>query len=118
MHNQYNPQGITVPANQSVLGQCDSKGNLLVALSSSGTSITASGLIKTGAGRVNKIIVSATNAGTIKLWDNTAASGTVLLDTMTLPAAGTSIDLGGIAFSTGLFATIAGTSATVTVTYN
>lgn len=123
MHNQYNPQGITLAPSQNANSQCDANGNLLVAVVSSSpasvinaTSISASGLIKTGAGHVFNVIVSASTSGTLTLWDNTSAAGTKILDTFPLTA-GATVQLGGVKFSTGLFATIGGT-ATITVTYN
>lgn len=69
--------------------------------------ITASAAIKTGFGRIIGMYVNSTSAGTVKLWDNTAGSGTVINNTMT-PAVGYH-NLGDAAFSTGLFATIGGT---------
>lgn len=70
--------------------------------------VTASGLIKTGAGRIKGIFVASASSGTIKLWQNTAGSGTVLVNTFSV-AAGTWYSLGDMAFSTGLFITIGGT---------
>lgn len=76
------------------------------------TSTNASALVKTGQGVCGGVVVSSSTAGTVKLWDNTAASGTVLVDTMSV-SAGTSIRF-DIAFATGLYVTIGGT-ATVSV---
>lgn len=74
---------------------------------------TASALIKTGQGTLVGMYVNSTNAGTIKLWDNTSAAGTVINNTIT-PAIGYH-DLGNCAFSTGLYATIGGTALDVTL---
>lgn len=71
------------------------------------TNKTSSALIKTGAGTLVGMYVNSTSAGTIKLWDNTAGSGTVINNTIT-PAIGYH-NLGNTAFTTGLYATIGGT---------
>jgi len=71
------------------------------------TNVTASALVKTGAGRLVGMYVNSTTAGTIKFWDNTSAATTVINNTIT-PAVGYH-DLGDVAFTTGLYATIGGT---------
>ena len=68
---------------------------------------TASGLIKTGSGRLVGMYVNSTTAGTVKLWDNTSAAGTVMFNTIT-PAIGFH-SFGNTAFNTGLFLTTGGT---------
>lgn len=77
--------------------------------------VTASAAIKTGEGVVVGMYVNSTNAGTVKLYDNTAASGTVINNTIT-PAIGYH-DLGKAAFATGLYAEIGGTALDVTFYY-
>lgn len=77
--------------------------------------ITATATVKTGEGVLVGMYVNSTNAGTVKLYDNTAASGTVVNNTIT-PAIGYH-DLGNAAFSTGLHAVIAGTALDVTFYY-
>ena len=58
--------------------------------SKSTPSIAASAVVVSGVGVLTGFFVSAASATpTIKLWDSTAASGTVLIDTFT-PVAGTS----------------------------
>lgn len=69
--------------------------------------LTASALVKTGFGVLVGMYVNSTTAGTIKFWDNTGASGTVINNTIT-PAVGYH-PLGLANFRTGLFATIGGT---------
>lgn len=69
--------------------------------------LSASAVVKTGFGKLAGMYVNSTSAGTIKFWDNTAASGTVINNTIT-PAIGYH-NLGDIAFTTGLYATIGGT---------
>lgn len=78
--------------------------------------LTASALVKTGQGVVKGIIVASHSAGTVKLWDNTSAATTVLVDTMTLAASERFIPLYDTAFRTGLYVTIGGT-ANITVVY-
>lgn len=79
--------------------------------------LTASALIKTGSGRVQGIVINSHTAGTLKLWDNTAGSGTVLTNTMTFAVGERFIPLLGATFGTGLYATIGGT-ADVTILFN
>jgi hypothetical protein len=74
---------------------------------SSYTNLTASGLIKTGSGRLKGFFVASTTSGTIKLWDNTSAATTTIINTFT-PSAGF-YPLPDIEFSTGCFATLANT---------
>jgi hypothetical protein len=69
--------------------------------------LTASSLVHTGFGRLVGMYVNSTTSGTIKFYDNTAASGTVINNTIT-PAVGYH-NLGEAAFSTGLYASIGGT---------
>lgn len=76
------------------------------------TNFSASSLIKTGQGVVYGFVVNSHTNGTLKLWDNTAGSTTVLLNTITF-AAGSGIVVAlpvGIQFGVGLYATIGGTA--------
>lgn len=70
--------------------------------------LSASALVKTGAGRLLGLICASSSSGTVKIWDNTSAATTVLLNTMSLTA-GTFYPVPG-AFSTGLYVTIGGTA--------
>lgn len=71
--------------------------------------MTASTLVLNGAGKLVGIWVSAASATpTIKVWDNTAASGTVLLNTFT-PVAGTMYNFPHARVGTGIYVTISGT---------
>lgn len=74
------------------------------------TNGTASALIKSGGGDFHGFVVNSHSSGTLKFWDNTAGSGTVLLNTITL-AAGPSVWVlpGPISFGTGLYVTVGGT---------
>lgn len=78
--------------------------------------LTASGLVKTGYGCVEGIIIASHTGGTLKLWDNTAGSGTVLVNTITFNVGEHFIDLFDTPFSTGCYATIGGT-ADITIVY-
>lgn len=79
--------------------------------------ISATGTVKDGAGRLTSLTVSSTSSGTIKIYDNTAASGTVLLETLT-PAAAAHFYWGdeGLATSNGIHVVIANTLV-VTIGY-
>ena len=74
---------------------------------------TADALIKTGSGTYGGMIVitDATNACTVKVYDNTAASGTAILPTMTCPGDSSTSGVNtcvlsniNLGFSTGLYA--------------
>lgn len=78
--------------------------------------MSASTLVKTGAGQIYGVIVNSHTSGTLKLWDNTAGSGTVLCNTMTFAVGERFIPLLGATFGTGLYATISGT-ADITILY-
>lgn len=76
------------------------------------TNLSASAAVKASAGTLYGIVVNSHTNGTLKLWDNTAGSGTVIFNTLTF-AAGSGILLSfptGISFNTGLYATIGGTA--------
>jgi hypothetical protein len=80
------------------------------------TNTAASALIKTGAGQAYGIVINSHTSGTLKLWDNTAASGTVICETMSFAVGERFIPLLGATFGTGLYATIGGT-ANITILY-
>lgn len=87
------------------------------------TNISASALIKTGAGQLMGIVVNSCAAGaTIKIWDNTSAATTVLLNTITFTAAvnqgPTIIALPATKFTTGCYVTIAVGAMDATVLWN
>lgn len=82
------------------------------------TNTAASALIKTGAGRVFGVIVNSHTNGTLKLWDNTSAATTVLVETYTFTAGSGVVTFpAAVRFTTGLYATIGGT-ANVTIIWN
>lgn len=72
--------------------------------------LTASALVKTGSGTVTGVVINSHTSGTLKLWNNTAGSGTVLFNTITFAVGERWIPLFGANFTTGLFATIGGTA--------
>lgn len=77
--------------------------------------LTTTGLVYTGPSTVAAVIVSSHTAGTLKLWDNTAGSGTVLVDTFTFPAGSGVYWLFGVKATKGIFATVGGTLAATLV---
>lgn len=118
MQGQYNPITITLASNRTSLAQLTQQGDVKVSASSLYVSTTASVLIKTGPGNLVGMTVASHTTGTVKFWDNTSAAVTTLVDTMTLSATDRSVDFFGAKFNTGLFITIAGAAATITVYYN
>ncbi len=94
----------------------DTNDSITVYPKASDTNTAASALIKTGAGNIYGIIINSHTSGTIKLWDNTAASGTVICETITLAVGERWIPFWGASFGTGLYVTIGGT-ANITVVY-
>lgn len=87
------------------------------------TNLSASALIKSGPGQLIGICINSCAAGaTIKVWDNTSAATTVLLNTITFTAAvnqgPTIIALPAVKFSTGCYVTIAVAAMDATVFWN
>ncbi len=75
------------------------------------TNLSASAAIKATPGALYGIVVNSHTNGTLKLWDNTAGSGTVLLNTITFASGPNFINFAqGVSFNTGLYATIGGTA--------
>ena len=76
--------------------------------SGSYVNLSASGLVRTGPGRLLGIFVASASATpTIKVWDNTSAATTILVNTFT-PVAGGWYSM-PFTFLTGLYITISGT---------
>lgn len=74
------------------------------------TNGSASALIRTGGGIVAGVIVNSHTSGTMKLWDNTSAAGTVIVNTFTFPSgSGVYKFPEPVAFYTGLYFTVGGT---------
>ena len=78
-------------------------------------SLSADGLVKTGPGFLGRLTVTASGSGVIRLYDNTAASGTVILDQMAVTA--TNVFVLQIEFFTGCYFDLVSGTATVTITY-
>lgn len=76
-------------------------------------SISASNAVVTGPGRLWGILVTASSSGVIKIWDSTGASGTVLVDTLTI-AAKDNLRMPA-SFTTGCYVQLVSGSATLTV---
>lgn len=80
--------------------------------------LTTSGQVKASAGLVYGITVSSNTSGSIKLWDNPAATGTVLLDTYTYASGSSTIIFpAALNFYTACFATLTGTQS-IKIHYN
>jgi hypothetical protein len=77
--------------------------------------LSASGQVATGAGVLKGFYVGTSTSLTVKIWDNTAASGAVILETTAPLTAGTFHEVPA-GFATGLFVTLGGTG-TITVFY-
>lgn len=66
--------------------------------------------VKSGPGTLFGWVVNSHSSGTLKIWDNTAGSGTVLFNTITFAAGpGFYMIPDGVDFNTGLFFTKGGT---------
>ncbi len=78
--------------------------------------LTASGLVKTGYGEIEGIIINSHTGGTLKLWDNTSAATTTICNTITFGVGERWIPMFDIGFTVGLYATIGGT-ADITIVY-
>lgn len=71
---------------------------------------TTSQAIVSGSGKLYGIIVNSHTSGTFKIWDNTAGSGTVLINTFTVPTGSQMYVFPvPIDFYTGCFITVGGT---------
>lgn len=70
--------------------------------------LTASGQVAAKAGVLNGVWVSASTSCTIKLWDSTTGSGTVLIPTTAAVTAPNWYSM-PFSFTTGLYATLGGT---------
>lgn len=71
---------------------------------------TTSQSVKNGPGTLYGFTVNSHTNGTLKFWDNTAGSGTIMINTITLAAGpGFYMIPDGVDFNTGLFVTVGGT---------
>lgn len=72
--------------------------------------ISADTAVKSGPGRFFGFVVNSHTSGTVKVWDNTSAATTVILNTITPPLGSSSwVFPFGIDFTVGLFIDITGT---------
>lgn len=78
--------------------------------------LTASASIKATPGVLVGVVINSHSSGTLKFWNNTAGSGAVLFNTITLAVGERYINLFNANFSVGCYLTIGGT-ADVTVIY-
>lgn len=78
-------------------------------------SLSADGSVKVGEGVALGCLVTASSSGVIRFYDNTAASGTVVVDQVSV-GAGDWIPF-PCQFNTGLYFDLVSGSATVTVFY-
>ena len=117
--------GVATAANQTTantsLSSIDTK---LSAFKAGGSSFawfsTATGsTIKSGAGVVRRVIIGSNVTGTVTLYDNTAASGTVICSLPCFPSSTPCnyVELNA-AFSTGLHCVTTGSGISVTVVYD
>lgn len=104
------PQAQSVDSNGIVSGP---SGNAYTAVAAA----TTSAGIKTGAGRLAKVIVTATGTGTATVYDNTSASGTVILAIPASAAVGTIYDV-QVPFVTGLSVVSATSGPALIVTWS
>lgn len=78
--------------------------------------MSASGQVKSSPGVLVGIVVKSHTSGTLKFWNNTAGSGAVLFNTITLAAGERYIPFYNANFDVACFLTIGGT-ADVTVLF-
>lgn len=78
------------------------------------TNISATGQAIVGPGRLLSLVVCAHTSGTLKLNDApNSAVGRVVLDTYTFATGSQVIDLKGLEYYEGLFATVGGTAVSL-----
>lgn len=70
--------------------------------------LTADAVVKVGPGKLTGIFCASGTTPTIKVWDETSATGAVIINTFT-PAAATMYRFPEIQFTKGLFADVGGT---------
>jgi len=112
LNRAYDPTGdfLDINLKSKIAGEDLTNDVLKITDNATYTNISASALIKTGAGVLKGIVVNSHSSGTLKLWDNTAGSGTVIFNTITFNAGPNFISLPAVEFSTGLYATITNTA--------
>lgn len=83
-------------------------------LATKATNLSASGQIKATPGILVGVVINSHSSGTLKFWNNTAGSGAVLFNTISLAVGERHIPFYNANFDTALYLTIGGT-ADVTV---
>ena len=105
------PNGVRTDMTTKIAGEDITNDIIKIRDNATYTNLSASALIKTGAGVIKGIVVNSHSSGTLKLWDNTSAATTVIFNTITFAAgSGIVLNLPAVEFSTGLYATIGGTA--------
>lgn len=66
-------------------------------------------LLKTGAGKLDGVVINSHSSGTLLIHDGLTAAGSLIHGTITLASGERAIDFGGVIFNTGLFVTVGGT---------
>ena len=79
------------------------------------TNLSSSALVRTGKAQIGGILCASSSSGTVKVWDNTSAATTVVVNTMSLTA-GQFYPIPA-SVGTGIYVTIGGT-ADITVFWN
>ena len=87
--------------------------------SSRGSAIASSAIVKTGPGIVTGIILTAgADTATVTIYDNTAGSGTVLAKLSAVTNTTAAVSLAHpLSFGKGIYATITGTTPSITIMY-
>lgn len=81
--------------------------------------VNASGVLLAAPGRFSGFICTASSSGVIRFWNNNAASGTKILDSMAVTAGQVvQIPGGSTPFSTGLYFELVSGTATITPFFN
>ena len=105
------PNGVRTDMTTKIAGEDITNDIIKIRDNATYTNLSASALIKTGAGVIKGIVVNSHSSGTLKLWDNTSGATTVIFNTITFAAgSGIVLNLPAVEFSTGLYATIGGTA--------
>lgn len=103
------PNGVRTDMTTKIAGEDITNDIIKIRDNATYTNLSASALIKTGAGVIKGIVVNSHSSGTLKLWDNTSGATTVIFNTITFAAgSGIVLNLPAVEFSTGLYATIGG----------
>lgn len=104
-----NPKGIAgEDLNEDIL-KVQSRVDILT-----GIPVSASAILKTGVGRLSGFVVTASSSGVIKIWKNTAASGDLMFDSISVSAGQViAIPNGMAGFSIGLYFELVSGTATI-----